>query len=244
MYGDFLNVKSMMLAFGLIMPFCNADAGAPQSAGETRKIKVALAGDSTVASYKETHIAGWGQVIGKYFKDNVSIENFALSGRSTKTFLQKGDWQKLLQSKPDYILLQFGHNDSHAKGKPESTDAATEYKDNLRKFADDAEKAGARMIFVTPMHRRTFGKDGKLTDILLPYANVMKDVAKEKNILCIDLHASSGKMMQDLGDEKSTFLSCKPGDRTHFSPAGADKMAELLVLDLKQADSPLKSYLK
>ncbi|MHB9138386.1 MAG: rhamnogalacturonan acetylesterase [Victivallaceae bacterium] len=244
MNGEILNVKSMMLAFGLIMPFCNADAGAPQSAGEAGKIKIALAGDSTVASYKETHIAGWGQVIGKYFKANVSIENFAVSGRSTKTFVQDGYWQKLLESKPDYILLQFGHNDSHAKDKPESTDAATEYKDNLRKFVEEAEKAGARIIFVTPMHRRTFGNDGKMTDTLLPYANVMKDVAREKNILCIDLHASSGKLMQDLGDEKSAFLSCKSDDRTHFSPDGADKMAELVVKDLKKTDSPLTSYLK
>jgi len=244
MYREIFNVRSMILAFGLIMSFMQFGCWHLQPAGEAKKIKVAFAGDSTVASYKEAYIAGWGQVISKYFKDNVSVENFAISGRSTKTFIKNGDWQKLLQSKPDYILLQFGHNDSHAKGKPESTDAATEYKDNLRKFVDEAEKAGARVIFVTPMHRRTFGNDGKLTDILLPYANVMKDVAKEKNILCIDLHASSGKLMQDLGDEKSTFLSCKPADRTHFSQTGADKMAELIVLDLKQTDSPLKNYLK
>lgn len=224
----------MVCAFCLTTVICHADE---------KKIKISIAGDSTVASYTKPEIAGWGQVIGKYFKDNVSIENFAISGRSTKTFQEKGDWQKLLASKPDYILVQFGHNDSHAKDRPEATDAATEYKDNLRKFADDAKKIGAKMIFVTPMHRRTF-KDGKLADILLPYANAMKEVAKEKGLPCIDLHASSGKLVQELGEEKAASMSCKPGDRTHFSPEGADRMAQLIVEDLKKTDSELKNYLK
>ena len=210
---------------------------------EDKKIKIAIAGDSTVASYTKPDIAGWGQVIGKYFKDNVNIENFAISGRSTKTFQEKGDWKKLMDSKPDYILVQFGHNDSHAKTRPEATDAATDYKDNLKKFADDAKSAGAKMIFVTPMHRRTF-KDGKLFDILLPYANAMKDAAREKGLPCIDLHASSGKLVQELGEEKSAYMANKPGDRTHFSREGAEKMAQLIVEELKKTDSDLKKYLK
>lgn len=215
-------------------------------AAEKNTITVALAGDSTVCNYKapNTHIAGWGQLIVKYFNDKVTINNFAISGRSTKTFTENGDWQKLLDSKPDYILVQFGHNDSHGKGKPESTDANTDYKENLRKFADDAKKIGSQIIFVASMHRRTFDKSGKLTSELQVYVDAMKDVAKEKNILFIDLYTSSGKMMTELGDEKSAFLSCKAEDRTHFSPEGADKIAQLIVEDLKKTDSPLKKYLK
>lgn len=210
---------------------------------DMKKVKISIAGDSTVASYTKPEIAGWGQLIGKYFEDDVSIENFAISGRSTKTFQEKGDWRKLLDSKPGYILVQFGHNDSHAKDRPEATDAATDYKDNLRKFADDAKKTGAKIIFITPMYRRTF-KNGKLADNLLPYANAMKEVAKEKGILIIDLHASSGKLVQELGKEKSKYMANKPGDRTHFSPEGADKMAQLIIEDLKKTDSELKKYLK
>lgn len=225
----------MLCALCVTTVICQADV---------KKIKISVAGDSTVASYTKPEIAGWGQVIGKYFKDNVSIENFAISGRSTKTFQLNGDWQKLLDSKPDYILVQFGHNDSHAKSRPEATDASTEYKENLRKFADDAKKTGAKIIFITPMYRRTFDKNGNLTDNLLPYANAMKEVAKEKGILIIDLHASSGKLVQELGEEKSKYMANKPGDRTHFSPAGADQMAQLIIEDLKKTDSELKKYLK
>ncbi|OGV32059.1 MAG: hypothetical protein A2020_13925 [Lentisphaerae bacterium GWF2_45_14] len=204
---------------------------------------MALAGDSTVASYKEPGIAGWGQVIGKLFKDNAEIKNFAVGGRSTKTFIAEKRWEKLLESKPQYILLQFGHNDSHGKGKPESTDASTEYKEFLRKYVDDAKNAGAQIIFVSPMHRRTF-KNGKLTMELLPYVNAMKEIAKEKDIPFIDLYNSSGTLFESLGDEKSGHLSCKPKDRTHFSPEGADKMAELVVEGLKSCGSDITKYLK
>ena len=207
------------------------------------KVIIALAGDSTVANYTKPDIAGWGQVIAKLFTDNVEIKNFAESGRSTKTFIAEKKWQALLESKPQYILLQFGHNDSHGKGRPESTDASTEYKDFLRKYADDAKNTDARIIFVSPMHRRTF-KNGKLTMELLPYVNAMREVAQEKNIPFIDLYSSSGALFESLGDEKSGSLSCNPKDRTHFSPTGADKMAELVVEGLKNCGSDITKYLK
>jgi len=207
------------------------------------KTVIALAGDSTVASYTKPDIAGWGQVIGKLFKDDVEVKNFAASGRSTKTFIAEKKWEKLLESKPKYILLQFGHNDSHGKGRPESTDAATDYKDFLRKYVDDAKNAGAQIIFVSPMHRRTF-KENKLTMELLPYVNAMKEIADEKKIPFIDLYSSSGEFISSLGDEKSGYLSCSPKDRTHFSPAGADKMAELVVDGLKKSGSDITKYLK
>jgi lysophospholipase L1-like esterase len=239
--GVFMETKIMaavvcVLAAGTLTPFCLAE-------NKEMEIKISIAGDSTVASYKIERLAGWGQVLDKYFKDNVVIKNFALSGRSTKTFREKGDWKKLMDSKPDYILVQFGHNDSHAKTKPEATDAATDYKDNLGKFADEAQAAGAKMIFVTPMHRRTF-KNGELADILKPYADAMKDVAKEKGLPCLDLHASSGKLLREQGEEKCKYMANDKGDRTHFSKAGAEKMAELIVEELKKSDSDLKKHLK
>lgn len=208
------------------------------------KTVIAIAGDSTVESYTKPEIAGWGQVIGKYFKDNAEIKNFAKSGRSTKTFIAEKRWEKLLESKPKYILLQFGHNDSHGKGKPESTDAATEYKDFLRKYSDEAKAAGAQIIFVSPMHRRTFNKDGKLTMELLPYVNAMKEIAAEKNIPFIDLYTSSGEFISRLGDANSAYLSCSLQDRTHFSPKGAAKMAELVVEGLKKSGSDITQYIK
>ena len=57
----------------------------------------------------------------------MSSKNSAKNGRSTKTFLNEGLWAKALALKPDVILIQFGHNDSHDPKLPEATNAATDY---------------------------------------------------------------------------------------------------------------------
>lgn len=221
-------------------------AGTENAMTRKAKINVILVGDSTVADYKpELVIRGWGQVIPRFFNDDIKIINKAISGRSTKTFIQDGDWEKTLKLvKPgDYVLIQFGHNDSHAKDKPESTDADTNYTEFLRKYVDDVRAAKATPILITPMHRGNFNKD-IITAELQPYADAMKNVAKEKNVVCIDLYFSSGKFMQELGADGLASFFCAPKDRTHFSEKGAIAIAELIVKDLAASGTPLAGYLK
>jgi lysophospholipase L1-like esterase len=237
MHGFLINSVSAV-AFAVLLPVA-------LQAEDAKLLKIALAGDSTVADYPpDSSIEGWGQHVGACFRENVGIKNFAVSGRSTKTFLNEGSWGRLLKSNPNYILLQFGHNDSHAKEKPESTDASSDYKDYLRKYADEAKAAGIQILFITPMHRRTFDNDGEPSKELLPYANAMKEIASEKGITCIDLYSSSGIVFKRLGDNGSADLSCSPTDRTHFSKKGAETMANLIVEELKKSSSDLKNYLK
>ncbi|MEZ0216966.1 MAG: SGNH/GDSL hydrolase family protein, partial [Rariglobus sp.] len=96
-------------------------------------LKIGIIGDSTVSNYKESmHQRGWGQLLPEFLKPGVVVINEAKPGRSTKTFANDL-WQRVLAAKPDFILIQFGHNDSHDKGKPEATDAATDYRENLRR---------------------------------------------------------------------------------------------------------------
>jgi lysophospholipase L1-like esterase len=223
------------------------------SVGADKPVLIAVAGDSTVEDCPlDKPTRGWGQMIGAYFKDGVKTTNFARGGQSTKTYMTRGfwglpastsRWDLLLASKPDFILLQFGHNDSHEKGKPESTDAATDYKDYLRRYADDAKRAGAEIVFITPMHRRLFDKSGTPTEELLPYANAMKAVAREKGIPCIDLHASSGEFLKGLGEAGSEDLFVK-ADRSHFSEKGAKAMTGLIVQGLNKADAMVALRLK
>ena len=232
MHGFLIN-SVPAVAFAVLLPVS-------LQAEDAKPLKIALAGDSTVADYPpDSSIEGWGQHIGACFKKNVMIKNFAVSGRSTKTFLNVGSWGRLLKSNPNYILLQFGHNDSHAKEKPESTDASSDYTDYLRKYANEAKAAGIQILFITPMHRRTFDNDGEPSKELLPYANAMKEIASEKGIICIDLYSSSGIFFKRLGDNGSADLSCSPTDRTHFSKKGAEKMAGLIVDELKGSASDL-----
>ena len=96
------------------------------------QIKVALAGSSACQGYpglrpkemakvkadksmEHKFIYGWGEFIGNYFTSDVKILNFAISGRSTKTFIERGDWAKLLKSKPDYIFMTLGANNTPPK---------------------------------------------------------------------------------------------------------------------------------
>lgn len=214
-------------------------------AAEVTPIKIAVIGDSTVCEYPEDSPArGWGHYIGENFRDNVKIVNLAASGRSTKTFIQEGRWAKTLAEKPQFVLIQFGHNDSHAKEKPEATDAATDYRDYLRQYVNEARGIGAVPVFVTPMHRRTFDADGKLTDILAPYADAMKAVGAELHVPVIDLHQMSGELYLKLGPEKCHELENKPGDNTHFGEKGARAMAELVMSKLPGAVPELQPLVK
>ncbi len=209
-------------------------------------VRIVLVGDSTVCDYPSTRPErGWGMYVGEYFQEgSVKVLNLAASGRSTKTFINEGRWKKALDEKPDFVLIQFGHNDSHAKDHPEATDAATDYKQYLRQYIDESRAIGATPILVTPMVRRTFEADGKLKDELQPYANAMKEVGAEKKVPVIDLHASSKKFVEQLGPKAAAELANKEGDATHFNEKGARQMADLVIKELPAAAPKLKQYLK
>lgn len=216
-----------------------------RGADPLREVRIAVIGDSTVCEYPATsNIRGWGHFLAPAFPAHVRIINLAKSGRSTKTFIKEGLWTKTLAEKPDFVLIQFGHNDSHGKDRPEATDAATDYREFLRRYVDEARAAGATPVLITPMHRRIFDQAGKVTQELLPYAEAMKAVAKEKQAALVDLHAASGALFEQLGDAGSADLSCSTTDRTHFSEPGAKAMAGLVLKDLPGAEPSLKALLK
>ena len=207
-------------------------------------LRLAIIGDSTVCEYpSQAPARGWGHYLQDYFKDDAQVINLAASGRSTKTFIAEGRWQKTLALKPRYILIQFGHNDSHDPSHPEATDAATTYKDFLRHYIDDARAIGATPILVTPMCRRTF-EAGKLQDGLLRYAEAMKEIAVEKRAGLIDLHAASRAYFEQLGETASLETANKAGDQTHFNEKGAKAMAELVMKELPAAAPELKDQLR
>ncbi|MBN1766013.1 MAG: pectate lyase [Sedimentisphaerales bacterium] len=204
---------------------------------------LAIIGDSTVCDFPEDDLRrGWGQYIQGYFTESIKVVSKARSGRSTKTFIQQGLWKQVLDMKPDYILIQFGHNDSHAPEKPESTNAATDYQDYLRQYVDQSRQIGAIPILVTPMYRRKFDDAGRIKDNLLPYANAMKQVAAEKDVPIIDLNAASEKLYLQLGESGCMELANAPDDRTHFNEKGAKIMANLVIQQLQQAEPSLKQY--
>lgn len=211
---------------------------------EDKKIRIAMVGDSTMASYPNPpkdrpDLHGWGQVFGEFFMARVEILNHAASGRSTKTFIAEKRWEKVLAEKPDYVFIQFGHNDQKDKTlAPEEG-----YRDYLIRYVEEAKKAGINPVLVTPVARRTFGKDGKPTTSLTPYADAAKKVAKEKGVPVIDLHQLSFDLFTKLGDKGSADFSPAESDRTHFSKKGAKAVAELVAKQIPDMVPDLKSVL-
>jgi lysophospholipase L1-like esterase len=210
-------------------------------------IKIALIGDSTAASYPKPPedkptLTGWGQVFGLFFRDSVEIKNHAASGRSSKSFLREGRWEPVLAEKPNYVFIQFGHNDQPGKGD-RTTDPDGDFQDNLRRYIEDARKIGSVPVLVTPVARRIF-ENGHAQTTLTPYADAMQRVAKEKNVPLIDLHAASFRLFDERGDEATAYFSPSADDRTHFSRHGAIEIARLVASALPADLSAIQLYVQ
>ena len=219
-------------------------------------IVVALAGSSACQTYNSKDpklIWGWGEVIGKYFKSNVQVRNFAVSGLSTRSFRDKGCWAKLLASKPDYIFMTLGANDT--PGKKFATDAGTSYRENLRRYAAEAEKAGARIIFVTlnqslrgdkKTNTARFFNGKALRKDRAPYSQAVREVAAELKKPCLELFDNQQKIMEAMGEEAAGKLyRFKPDgviDGSHTNKAGAELLAKIIISELRKSASPLKEF--
>lgn len=214
---------------------------------ELRPIKIAMIGDSTMATYPKPPddrptLTGWGQVFELFFNDKVKVLNHAQSGRSSKSFLREGRWEPVLREKPDFIFIQFGHNDQPGKGD-RTTDPDSDFQDNLRKYIDEARAANAQPILVTPVARRIFA-NGKAVTTLTPYADATKKVAAEKKVPLVDLHAASFQLFDELGDDASADFSAAASDRTHFSRKGATEIAKLVASRLSLDVPAFRAYLQ
>src|SRR6476646_8806591 len=131
-------------------------------------VTIFLAGDSTCANKTadKRPETGWGEMLGQHFKDGtVRIENRAMNGRSTKTFISEGRWQKIIDDlkKGDYVFVQFGHNDE-SKDKGERYTPPDAFRTNLTRFVADVRAKKGIIVLMTPVARRKFDKDGKLVD--------------------------------------------------------------------------------
>ena len=203
-----------------------------------KPVTIAIAGDSTVATYPDTQPQhGWGQYLGLYLDSRVTIINLAKGGRSTKTFLEEGLWKQTIDAHANYVLIQFGHNDSHTPDHPEHTDAAGDYTTNLERMVDEARAENAVPVLITPVMRRS------KVDDLIPYAEAMIHVAAEKHVALIDLHDLSARYYKTLTPEQMELLQ-KPHDGTHFSATGATAIAGIVAHELPIAVPELAPYLK
>ncbi|GAA2976407.1 fibronectin type 3 domain-containing protein [Microbacterium terrae] len=215
-----------------------------------------ITGDSTVQTYDATAYApqaGWGQMIDRFFADDIAFANHAIGGRSSKNFITQGRLDEVLRAiRPDdYLFVQFGHNDA-TQGVDDRYASPEDYKEYLRTYVEGARQRGATPILVTPVSRRSFDAETGQFNVSFPeYVAKMTELAVEEDVLLVDLSASSRAYLNEIGPEasKAVFLHVDPGifpnrpagivDDTHFQEYGAIQMARLIAQDVAQLDDPL-----
>lgn len=213
-------------------------------------VTIWMAGDSTMANKPiddEKQERGWGQMLPLMLQGPVKVENHAVNGRSSKSFIDEGRWDKMLagMKKGDYVIIEFGHNDEKPKAD-RHTDPGTTFDVNLRKFVREAKKKGVTPVLMNSIVRRNFPsqefddtknvsdqpKIGPVTtdskkegDILVDthgdYLLSPANVAKKEKVAFVDFNKITHDLVQYLGPEKSKKLYMWiPAGKYRFCPKG------------------------
>lgn len=242
-------MKTLLLVAGLLAGLATVSA-AP---------RVYLVGDSTMANKPlDLPERGWGMALGAHFTGGVTVENHAQNGRSTKSFIDEGRWDKVVAGLKDgdFVVIQFSHNDEKKEDPKRYTDPATSFRENLRRFIADARRKGATPLLATPVCRRKFDAAGKLVLTHGDYPGAMRAVAKETGTPLLELERATARWLQEAGDVPSRkfFMWIEPGvypkipdgrkDDTHFVEAGAQAVAALAVAEIRAKVLPLARWLK
>ena len=229
---------------------------------------VFITGDSTVKNTdkEEDGMWGWGAVAGTIFDESkISIVNAAKAGRSCRTFLNEGRWEKVYNSlQPgDFVLIQFGHNDISPIDKPKYRGAIATADDTchvyhmdtggyevvysfgwyLKKFVQDVREKGAIPILVslTPRNEWENGKMERRND---SYGKWYREVVKATGVEFVDLHNLAADFFDKMCGSKEKANKYYKKDHTHTSLLGAKTNAKCVAKGLKANNSPLAEYLK
>lgn len=240
---------------------------------QEKPVKVYLIGDSTMADYSGDYdpgkdymktrypLTGWGQVFQQFMvtdslkkiprlieSDSVIVDNRARGGRSTRTFFEEGRWRAVYENlkEGDVVMMQFGHNDA-SNNKPERYVDIEGYKEFLRLYVNQSRQKGAYPIILTPVARNYPWEDDHLQNVHGEYDQAAKDIAKEMDVMLIDLNLLSMDYFSNKGKEyvsNNYFMNLPAGkyeaypegqeDNTHFQPAGAKAVAQLVFDEMKE----------
>ena len=215
-------------------------------------MKIFYAGDSTCARYNILHFPrnGIGQGLELYVKPEIIIDNHAVGGRSTKSFINEGRLQVIAEQirEGDFLFIQFGHNDEKEHDENRYTTPYGTYKEYLKQYIQVARNAGAIPVLITSVERRCFVDAWKLAEEtnLGNYAAGMRQVAEEEQVALVDLYSKSRAKMEEAGAVETTkwFMNLAKGeypaypkglvDNTHLKQDGARIFAGLVAEGLKE----------
>jgi len=230
------------------------------------KPTVYIIGDSTVRNFNNVQ-RGWGAYLGNYLDTTrIAISNQAMAGRSTRTFIKEGRWEKVLSTlKPgDFVLMQFGHNEGSApdttkagyrgvlRGLGDETKELTwpdgkketvlTYGAYLRKFIKEAKAKGATPVVLSMIPRNQW-EGGKVKRADKDFGKWAKEAAEREGVAFIDLNQITADKYDKMGPEKVKGFF--PGDHTHTNEAGAIENAASVAEGIKsQKQLALAKFLR
>lgn len=227
----------------------------------SQKATVYTIGDSTMADEKnitENPGRGWAQMLQQFFEDEIMVDNRAVGGRSTRSYINELRWDSVYKelTPGDYVFIQFGHNDQTEKDPKRFTNPHTAYRYNLIRFVNETREKGATPILLSPIVRRNFNEQGTLISSFGAYALETRLIAGEYDVPFIDLQYLTEMLEESYGPEKSKELHIhfKSGessfypdgiqDNTHLSVKGATEVARLVAEQIKKMKIPLADKVK
>lgn len=228
--------------------------------GSTRKNKsnpvILLIGDSTVKNGRgkgDNDQWGWGSFFEQFFDTTrITVENHALGGRSSRTFITEGLWNKVLPGiqEGDYLFIQFGHNDGgplnrgRARASLKGTGDESEivvmesnggqeevftYGNYLRKYIRQAKSRGAIPVVLSHTPGNSWEGD-KMIRNSETYGKWSREVAEQEGVYYIDLNNLIAEKCEEIGKEKTNELY---KDRVHTSYDGAILFGKTLIEGIK-----------
>jgi lysophospholipase L1-like esterase len=263
--------SQIALAVLLFAPFVRAQTRPVSRPIDPNLPTLWLIGDSTVRNGQDTGNNGqwgWGNPIASYFDlTKINVQNRALGGTSSRTFMTMGRWQRVLDEiKPDdFLIMQFGHNDGgaindnfRARASLKGNGQESEEIDNmltkqhevvhtygwyLRKYIADANAKGVKTCIVCspiPRNRWSEGKVGRNSN----YNQWAEEAAKQAGAQFINLNEIIARKYDDAGQEKVTATYFPEKEVIHTDWAGAVLNAECVIEGMKQLDRcPLAAFL-
>lgn len=217
--------------------------------------RIFIIGDSTVEDNKPP-FRGWGWAMRACAADGVEVCNHAISGRSTRSFLDEQRFEPVKEAMQpgDVLLIQFGHNDEK-QDEERHTDPDSSYQEKLGIYCDAALERGTLPVLITPVSRRLYTEYDELKVTHGEYPAAMKAFAERRGLPCIDLYTASRELFIAIGRAETAkyFVHIEPGenpdfpdghdDPTHFNAEGAEAICGLIVDRMRQ-DARLKAFVK
>ena len=211
------------------------------------RVRIDLIGDST-----QTDHEGYGRGFCANLTAQVDCVNMAKGGASTSTYRNQGLWTRALRTKPDYMVIQFGHNDLVSKDHLSRQVPLEQYADNLKRYVSEARASGITPVLVTPLTRRYFGSDGKIHSDLTAYSDAMRLVASEMKVPLVDLQSESIVWLDHEGEAEGNALAITKKDadgktvfdKTHLNWAGSYVFGRMMAVGLGNSVPILKQYVR